>query len=120
MASVPFQYTTTASTNLVNVGRAGALAASLKGWNVTNTAAYAIFVKLWWGGQGALPTVGTTVPMLTITCPAAATSGGGTSLSLPDGCTNNGQLWMWITKLAPATDSTVTVAGDGLVTLFIE
>lgn len=120
MASVPFQYTTTASTNLVPVGRAGSLGANLKGWNVTNTAAYAIFVKLWWGAQGALPTVGTTVPMLTITCPAAATSGGGSTLSLPDGCTNNGPLWMWVTKLAAATDSTNTVAGDGLITLFVE
>lgn len=118
-SSVPFQYTTGATTNLIRVST-GSGSSNLKGWNITNTAAYAIFVKLWWSNQNVIPTVGTTVPSLTITCPAAATSGGGTSIDLSDGVTGNGPLWMWITKLAPVADATVTVAGDGLVTLFIE
>lgn len=117
MASKVFSLTTGASTNLTEV-TPGSLAGNVTGWNITNTAAYAIFVKLYWGSVA--PTVGTTVPVLTITCPAAATSGGGTSLAIPQGITGNGTLWMWVTKLASATDTTATVAGDGLVTLFVD
>lgn len=119
-SSIPFAYTTGATTNLTKVGSAGGQAANLKGIVVTNTAAYAIFVKLFWSNTNTIPTVGTTVPQLTITCPAAATSGGGTNISFPDGITNNGPLWMWVTKLAVVTDTTVTVAGDGIITLLIE
>lgn len=119
-ASVPFFLSTGATTNLTKVPTGAGLAGNLKGWNITNTAAYAIFVKLYWAKDGVIPTVGTTVPQIIITCPAAATSGGGTAIDLSDGCTGNGPLWMWVTKLAPVADTTVLVAGDGLVTLFVE
>lgn len=119
-SSIPFSITTGASTNLTKIGTPGGQTANLKGWNITNTAAYAIFVKLYWSRDNSVPTVGTTVPTMTITCPAAATSGGGTTIDLSDGVTGNGPLWCWITKLAAATDTTATVAGDGIVTLFIE
>jgi len=117
--AIPVRVTTGATTNLTNLGQAGSMAAVLRGLNVTNTAAYAIFVKFWWGAQGAVPTVGTTVPDMVVTCPAAATSGGGTFLSMPAPLVKNGQLWMWVTKLAADSDTTATVAGDGLITVFL-
>lgn len=119
-ASVPFFLSTANTTNLTRIPSGAGLAANLKGWSITNTAAYAIFVKLYWAKDGVIPTVGTTVPQLVITCPAAATSGGGTAIDLSDGCTGNGPLFMWVTKLAAVSDTTVVVAGDGLVTLFVE
>jgi hypothetical protein len=119
-SSVVYQLTTAGTTNLTRIGTAGSLGANVKGLVVTNTAAYAIFVKLYWDKGLGIPTVGTTVPALTVTCPAAATSGGGTNLSFPDGITGNGQLWMWVTKLAAATDATVTVSGDGIIAVLVE
>lgn len=113
--AVPFKVATGASTNLTRIGAAGGQGAKLYSLEVTNTAAYAIFVKFYW--SNTIPTVGTTVPTMTITCPAAATSGGNTSRDWSDGIVGNGQLWMWVTKLAADTDTTATVAGDGLITV---
>lgn len=107
--------TTGATTNLTRLSGSGA---KLSGIEVTNTAAYAIFVKLWWGNT--IPVVGTTVPTLVITCPAAATSGGGTGRDWSSGITGNGQLWCWVTKLAGVTDTTATVAGDGIIAFLVE
>lgn len=119
-ASVPFKLATANTTNLTRIPCGAGSAGNLKGWNITNTAAYAIFVKIFWSKDGTIPTVGTTIPQITITCPAAATSGGGSAIDLSDGCTGNGAMWMWVTKLAADSDTTVVVAGDGLVTLFVE
>jgi len=118
-SSVCFTYTTAGTTNLTRIGTPGG-SANLKGLVVTNTAAYAIFIKLYWDKGLGIPTVGTTVPALTITCPAAATSGGGTLVDFSDGITGNGSLWMWVTKLAAVGDTTVTVAGDGIITILVE
>lgn len=113
--SVPFQYTTTASTNLTTVRGGGSLAAKLKGYALYNNTGTTYYVKLWWGANGATPTVGTTVPHLTI----ASTTATGAVQSFPDGITNNGQLYMWVTASAAATDTTATSAG-GLITLLVE
>ena len=114
-SSVALRYSTGASTNLTRIGTGGQTA-NLKGLVVTNTAAYAIFVKLYWDKGLGIPTVGTTIPALVITCPTVATQ----MIDFSDGITGNGQLWMWVTKGAPDTDTAVTVAGDGLITVLVE
>lgn len=111
-----FKLTTAGTTNLTRL----AGCSKLNGIEVTNTAAYAIFVKIFWDRGLAIPTVGTTVPDLVITCPAAATSGGNTSRDWSGGITGNGQLWACVTKLAVVTDTTVTVAGDGIIAFLVE
>ncbi len=121
--SVPYSFTTAATTNLQPI-RAGQTA-NLKGWAVTNTAAYAIYLKFYWQPASVTtpPVVGTTVPTMTITCPSpTATTGvsGGTVQSFADGITGNGELWLWVTKNAVSTDTTATAAGDGIITILVE
>ena len=117
---VPFPLTTTATTNLVRIN-GGSQEGNLCGWVITNTAAYSIFVKLWWSGTlNTAPVVGTTVPTITITCPAASTTTGGNTNNLANPCSGQGTLWMWVTKLAPATDTTVTAVGDGILTILVQ
>ena len=116
MASVPYKFTTANTTNLQPV-RAGQTA-NLKGIVAVGTAAYEIFVKLYW--TNTAPTVGTTVPNLTFAVPALGTTTGGLTASFPDGITGNGELWVAVTKLAADTDTTVVVAGDGIITLLVE
>ncbi len=120
MAAVPFKFTTAASTNLQPVR--AAQTANFKGFSAVVSAAYAVFLKLYWftpttAANG--PTVGTTVPnatfMLGVTAGASSTS-----LSIPDGLTGNGELWVAVTKLVGDADSTVTVANDAVVTIFVE
>ena len=114
-ASVPFQYTLTASTNLVQVRGGGSMAANLKGWIIDNTTAATCYVKLGWYPANTTVTVGTTVPQITIPVVNAQVA----INSFPDGITNNGQLWMWVTGAAAASDTTATAAG-GLITLLVE
>ena len=115
MAAVPFKFTTTASTNLLPVR--ASQTANLKGLSVANVAT-AIFIKLYWftptaSAQG--PTVGTTVPNLTIGVAASANP----LQSWPDGITGNGQLWVAVTAAAADGDSANAAAG-AIVTLLVE
>lgn len=116
MAAVPYKISTANSTNL-QVVKAGQ-SANLKGIVAANAAAYAVFVKLYWGNTA--PTVGTTSPSLTFEVPALGTTTGGLSASFPDGITNNGSLWMAVTKLGTDADTTVVLANDAVVTLLVE
>jgi hypothetical protein len=110
MASVPFKFTTTASTNLLPV-RAGQTA-NLKGFSIVNVAT-PIFVKLFW--SNSIPVVGTTVPNLTIGAVASVNP----TQDWPDGITGNGELWVAVT--AAAADSDVGVAAAGaVITLLVE
>lgn len=112
MACITKRLVTAGTTNLTVLAPAPAL--NLMGMVATNTAAYAIFVKFYWN-VGA-PTVGTTLPNLTVNVPTLATL----PLVLPQyGLLNNGDLWVAVTKLVADTDTTVTVAGDGLITFFL-
>jgi hypothetical protein len=120
---VPYTFTTAASTNLqpIRAGQTG----NIKGWVVTNTAAYAIYMKFYWqpANVTTLPVVGTTVPAITVTCPAPTATtgvGGGTVNNFQEGITNNGELWVWVTKNAVSTDTTATAAGDGIITILVE
>lgn len=115
MSGVPYHFTTTASTNLQKV-RSGS-PAKIKGYTIANVAT-AIYVKLYWftpvpTGDG--PTVGTTVPNMTIGVAASANDHEG----WPDGITGNGQLWVAVTAAAADTDSANAAAG-AVITLLVE
>ena len=118
MSSITSRLVTGTTTNLTLLSPSPA--AILEGLIGTNSAAYAIFVKFYWFDaslQAATkPTVGTTLPAITVGIPAATT--------LPfyfgkDGLYNKGDLWVAVTKLVADTDTTVTVAGDGLITFML-
>lgn len=115
MASVPYHFTTTASTNLQPVRVTQN--ANLKGLSVANVAT-AIYIKLYWfteTSSSAGPTVGTTVPNLTIGVVASVN----TLQSWPDGITGNGQLWVAVTGASGDSDSTNAASG-AIVTLLVE
>jgi hypothetical protein len=85
-----------------------------------NTSAYEIFIKFYWMSttQTAVPpTVGTTVPNLTLAIPALGTTTGVANYYWSDGITMNGPLYFAVTKLAADSDTTVVVAGDGIITI---
>jgi hypothetical protein len=116
MASYTTRLVTTASTNLTLLSPAPA--ANLHGWVLTNTAAYAIFVKFFWfvqNGTALAPTVGTTAPSFTLTVNAASTL----QSDYENGLNNRGDLWVAATKLAADADTTALVAGDGLLTFIL-
>lgn len=121
MTATVFRLVTAATTNLTKV-RDGP--ATVKGIIAVNTAAYAIFVKLYWytpTSANPTPTVGTTAPNVTIELPALGTTTGGVMQSFTEGFNGgNGQLWMAVTKLATEADATVVVAGDGLISLLVD
>ena len=119
--SIPFQYTTKASTNLAPISGASETA-KLCGYVVVNTSATAgVFIKLYWSRQGEVPVVGTTVPDITFgltDATAPAVSQIAQNFSNPIG--RVGQLYMWVTALPAATDTTATAAGDGIITLLLQ
>jgi hypothetical protein len=116
-----FRLVTAGSTNLTKVKDSPAV---VKGIIAVNTAAYAIFVKLYsWRPTVAAPTptVGTTAPAVTIEIPALGVSTGGIEQSWPDGFSvGDANLFMAVTKLAADSDTTAVLAGDGLISLLIE
>jgi hypothetical protein len=121
MASVPYKFTTTASTNLQLV-RAGQTA-NFKGIVAQCVAAYDIFLKLYWftpTASATAPVVGTTIPQLTIAIASSNLQTPDANFSWPDGITGNGQLWVAVTKVASDTDTTAVAAGDGIITLLVE
>lgn len=120
--SVPYTYVTTASTNLRPVSGASETA-KLAGYFISNNApaAAGVVVKLYWSRQGEVPVVGTTVPDVTIAVAGgtAPLSGFATATySNPVG--RMGQLYMWVTALQAASDTTATAAGDGIITLLLQ
>lgn len=121
MTATVFRLATASTTNLTQVRNSPA---TVKGIIAVNTAAYAIFVKLYWFAPTATastPTVGTTLPQVTIEIPALGTTTGGIQQSFTEGFTaGNGNLWIAVTKLAADTDTTAVVAGDGLISLLVD
>jgi len=115
MASVPYKFTSAASTNLQQVrqGTGG----NVKGYVVANVAT-ATYIKLFWFTPTAAapqPVVGTTLPNLTIGVAASAN----VPQSFPDGITGNGQLWVCVTGAAADSDSSNAAAG-AVITLLVE
>lgn len=121
MTAQVFRLVTAGSTNLTKVKDSPAV---VKGIVAVNTAAYAIFVKLYnWRPTAAAPTptVGTTAPAVTIEIPALGIASGGVQQSWPDGFSvGDANLFLAVTKLAADSDTTVVVAGDGLISLLYE
>ena len=123
MSANIFKQVSGASTNLTRVKTFGA---NVKGWNIINTAATALFVKLYFYIPGSVaagtdsPTVGTTVPDITIEVPALGTTTGSAVQSFPDGLSNKGDLWMATTVNPAPTDATAVGAGNLITSLFIE
>jgi len=109
MSSVPYKFTTTASTNLQSV-RAGQTA-NITGISVANVAT-AVYLKFYWTNSAV--TVGTTVPNMTIGVAASANT-----LQMLPAITGNGQLWVAVTGAAADSDTTSAASG-AVVTLFVE
>lgn len=120
MTAAVFKLNTANTTNLTKIKDG---LGTLKGIAGVCTAAYAIFVKFYWyipTASAPTPTVGTTVPDITIEVPALGTTTGGVLQSWPDGIQKAGLLFMAVTKLAADSDTTVLVAGDGLISVIYE
>jgi hypothetical protein len=120
-STVPYKFTTANTTNLqpIKAGMTGAL----KGVQAVNTTAAAVFLKIYWFQPTTAstgPTVGTTVPNITILLPALGTTTGNFSQSWPDGITGSGQIWCAVTNLVADSDATAVAANSAVVTLFVE
>jgi len=114
-SAVCYHFTTAASTNLQPIR--AAQTANLKGFSVANVAT-AIYIKFYWyppTAASTTPTVGTTVPNLTVGVAASAN----VSQSFPDGITGGGQLWVAVTANAVDSDSTAAAPG-AVVTCLVE
>lgn len=97
--------------------------ASLKGIAGVNTTAAAVFLKFYWFQQtaaAAAPTVGTTVPDITIEIPALGTTTGNVLQSWPDGLSKAGELFLAVTNLVGDADATVVAAGSAILSVFYE
>ncbi len=117
MASVPYKFNTTASTNLQPVR--ASQAANLKAVVATNTSAAIQYIKIYWfipTAAAPVPVVGTTIPSLVFAVPATT---GAVNQSFPDGVTGQGQMWVAVTGAQVDTDATATAVG-GVVTLCVE
>ena len=118
--SFPYSFATVNTTNLQRVKQG---LTNLESIVALNTAAYAIYVKLYWflpTASVASPTVGTTVPDLRFQIPALGTATGGLAFDLYPPVQKAGELWVAVTKLPADSDTTVVVAGDGLITLMVD
>lgn len=120
MTASVLKLTTANTTNLTKVKD---LPASLKGISCLNTTAAAIFLKFFWyvpTASAPTPTVGTTVPDITIELPALGTTTGNVIQSWPDGLQKSGQLFLAVTNLAADSDNTAVAAGSGIISVFYE
>lgn len=109
--------------NTTNLTKVKDQPASLKGISCLNTSAAAIFLKFFWylpTPAAPLPTVGTTVPDITIELPALGTTTGNVIQSWPDGLQKSGLLFFAVTNLAADADATVVAAGAGIISVFYE
>jgi hypothetical protein len=101
----------------------GAVAATLingasdfLGVAVTSNETTAFFVKFWWSGNtNVAPTVGTTIPKLTLQVPIT-----GLSFHLNFPLNNGGLLYWWASTLQADTDSTALVVGGDVLTLVFD
>jgi hypothetical protein len=121
MTALVFKLNTANTTNLRQIKDQAT--GVLKGISALNTTAAAIFLKVYWYTPTAAaptPTVGTTVPDITIEIPALGTTTGNVNQSWPDGLSKAGLLFIAVTNLAADADATVVAAGSGLVSIFYE
>lgn len=122
MAENLLKLTAANTTNLTKVKDGPAF---LKGCELLNTTAAAVFIKFYWHIPTAavpVPVVGTTVPDITIEIPALGTATGSDGRDWPNGIMKNAGavLFFAITNLAPDNDATAVAAGSAIVTIFFE
>jgi hypothetical protein len=111
MSAMKFRQVSGASTNLALVK---AYAGNLTGAVIINTNAAARFVKLYESTD--LPTVGTTVPALTIEIPASSQ----VVINQHAAVNFSRSIWMATTVNAADSDTTAVGAGDLITQLFVE
>lgn len=119
----PFKFTTGASTNLTKVSDS---LCAVKGLSACNTQGAPIFLKLYWfkaSGSATAPTVGTTVPDVTIGIPMADADMGASGVLLQEFSSGlvarDGVLWLAVTAGMVDTD-TANVSANSVITLFLE
>lgn len=120
MTAAVLKLNTANTTNLTKVKDGPS---SLKGIACLNTTAAAIFLKFYWytpTSAAPAPTVGTTVPDITIALPALGTTTGNVLQSWPDGIQKAGLLFFAVTNLAADSDATAVAAGAGLISIIYE
>lgn len=124
MTARAFKFTTANTTNLTLLS---AQPAVFKGGSFLNTTANEYFIKLYWftpTASAEAPTVGTTIPNMTIMVPpfVEAVFGlpGCVTPSYPEGVTGNGKLYCAVTAVAADSDTTAVAAGQGILTFLLE
>ena len=125
MSARPVKFTTANTTNLTLLSEQPAV---FKGGSFLNTTANEYFIKLYWfvpTASASAPTVGTTVPQMTIMVPpfveALLGLPGCVTPSFPDGVIGNtGKLYCAVTGAAGDTDTTAVAAGQGILTFLLE
>jgi hypothetical protein len=125
MSARPYKFTTAASTNLQLVAQGPCV---LKGASLVNTTDDPYYVKLYWfrpTSSAAAPTVGTTVPDITIAAPPLENTNFGLPGTLcpswPEGVVAGpGQLWVAVTGAAADNDTTNVGSGQGVITLLVD
>jgi hypothetical protein len=106
MSASLFRLVTAATTNLTRVRQGGGMFA---GGNVVNTSASIIYIKLY--NSDIAPTVGTTVPALTIQCAASVNTPLG-QMMFEDVAFNNG---IWVAVTGAAADNDATAVGANII-----
>lgn len=86
-------------------------AGQVGGWYLANSAAYAVFLKIY--NSATIPTAGAGTPALTIAIPA----GGAANVEFNRGIYFGAGIGYTITKLVADNDATVVVANDLVVNL---
>lgn len=125
MSSRPYKFTTLNTTNLRQVAQQPCV---LKGASLVNTTDDAYYIKLYWfrpTASAATPTVGTTIPDMTIAAPPLTNVDFGQPGTLcpswPDGVIGGpGQLFVAVTAGAGDSDNTAVAAGQGVITLLVD
>lgn len=112
MSYVANKFTTTASTNLTQI-RSGQ-ACKVMGLSGTGVAA-AYYIHFYWVIGNVTPTVGTTVPQLTIQVPIT----NGLTIDWAGGITAPGALWVSVTGGPLDTDSTNATV-SAVVSILVE
>lgn len=122
MSSRPVKFTTANTTNLTKLADGPMV---LRGGSFLNTAATVYYVKLYWylpTDAAPTPTVGTTIPNMTIAVPPLDAAGGAGSVNpdFPEGIVAGaGNLYAAVTNLSPDTDTTAVAAGQGILTFLL-
>jgi hypothetical protein len=122
MTASVFKLTSANTTNLTKIKDGPA---NLKGVEFLNTGSADFYVKFYWfkpTDSAEAPTVGTTVPDLTILVATSATGSPdrSTSRSWPDGMTRDGQLYIATTVTAAVSGAAAIGAGAGILSVLYE